>query len=136
MAHQIEVSVKCPNCGKSLMNPSVQVDNLPSIELEAVIENKKGRIYLSQIYGSYNKIFEGVDDILDAVVQCACPSCHELLPIVKSCTCKAPAASVNLELGGSVNFCTRNGCKGHSLEFENPDDAFKLFLDRDESHYL
>lgn len=136
MTHQIEVTVKCPNCGKSMMNSSVLVDEMPSIELEAVIEGRKGRVYLSQIYGSYNKIFEGVEDIPDAVVQCGCPSCHDLLPIVKTCTCKAPVASVNLELGGSVNFCTRNGCRSHSLEFENPDDAFKLFLDKDESRYL
>lgn len=136
MTNQIEVSVKCPNCGKSLMNSSVLVDNHPSIELEAVIQGKKGHVYLSQIYGSYNKIFEGVEDIPDAVVQCGCPACHDLLPILKSCACKAPVAYVNLELGGTVNFCTRNGCKGHSLEFENPDDAFKLFLDKDDSRYM
>ena len=136
MTHQIEVSVKCPKCGESLMNPGVPVDEMPSIELEATIENKKGRVYLSQIYGSYNKIFEGVDDVPDTVVQCACPRCHNLLPTQRTCVCRAPVASVNLELGGTVNFCTRNGCKGHSLEFENPDDAFKLFLDKDESRYL
>lgn len=136
MTNQIEVVVKCPNCGKSLMNDAVLVDDLPSIELEAVIQNQHGHIYLSQIYGSFNKTFDGVEDVPDAVVQCSCPACHELLPIVKTCSCKAPVASVNLELGGSVNFCTRNGCKAHSLEFENPDDAFKLFLDKDESRYL
>jgi len=136
MTHQIEVNVKCPNCGESLMNSSVKVDKRPSIDLEAVIQDKKGHIYLSQIYGSYNKKFEGVPDVQNAVVQCGCPACHDLLPILKTCSCSAPVAYVNLELGGSINFCTRNGCEGHSLEFENPDDAFKLFLDSDESRYM
>jgi hypothetical protein len=119
-----------------MMNDAVLVDGLPSIELEVAVDKQHGRLYLSQIYGSYEKIFEGVEDVPDAVVQCSCPACHNLLPIVKTCTYKAPVASVNLEMGGSVNFCTRNGCRAHSLEFENSDDAFKLFLDRDESRYL
>ncbi len=136
MTHQIEVSVKCPHCGESMMNSSVLVDRLPSIDIEAVVDSKKGHVYLSQIYGSYNKVFSGVDDIPEALVQCSCPACHDLLPIVRSCKCKAPVAYVNLTLGGTVNFCTRNGCRGHSLEFENQDDAFKIFLDKDESRYL
>ena len=41
-------------------------------------------------------------DVPDAVVQCACPRCHNLLPTQRTCVCRAPVASVNLELGGTA----------------------------------
>ncbi len=55
MTGSIKILVKCPACGKSLMNPDVRLDDLPSIDLETKIEKKSGHIYLSQVYGSYNK---------------------------------------------------------------------------------
>jgi len=34
---------------------------------------------------------------------------------------------ISLKIGGTIKFCTRNGCTCHSLEFESVDDAFMLF---------
>jgi len=127
MTEQPNISVKCPICNKSLMNFEVKVDNLPSIQLEAKILDKLGHIYLSQVYGSYNKEFRNVDDIEGSIAVFSCPSCYAPFPVRGICDCKAPLINLELELGGMVKICTRNGCKMHSLEFENLHHAFLLF---------
>lgn len=133
MTSQINIEVKCPHCGHSLMNDKVLLDDLPSIELEAKLGDKLGKIYLSQVYGSYQKKFEGVDDIIGSVASFACPHCHEPLPVVQICECKAPMIGLQLEVGGMMKICTRNGCKRHALEFEDVNDAFMLFMRKDET---
>ncbi|GBC63580.1 hypothetical protein DENIS_4578 [Desulfonema ishimotonii] len=135
MTNLITVSVRCPNCRQSLMNPGKRIDDLPSIAFQAKVADKIGQIYLSQIYGSYHKLFEGVEDIADAVIECSCPHCHTPFPVSRVCDCKAPVISINLQIGGTINVCTRNGCKHHSAEFENLDDAFMLFQNQDETRY-
>jgi hypothetical protein len=73
MSNQIRVHVNCPNCNGSLVEPGVQVDELDSILFLAKVGNSRGHLYLSQIYGSYNKIFKQVDDIIGSIVECSCP---------------------------------------------------------------
>jgi len=136
MTNQIKVAVNCPSCGKSLMNSEIQIDNLPSIGIDAKVGGKTGKIYLSQIYGSYNKQFEGVEDIPETIVDFICPECREPLPIQKVCNCNAPVAALNLEIGGMVNFCTRNGCSHHSVEFNDLNDALLLCQSQDETQYM
>lgn len=135
MMSQIKIKVNCPFCRNSLMNPAVQIDDLPSIEISAKISGKSGQVYLSQLYGSYQKKFVGVEDIPESVVECFCPKCHKPLPIHKECSCNAPVSTLNLEIGGRIHFCTRNGCKHHSVEFENIDDAYLLFQQQNPSYY-
>ncbi|MBF0573668.1 MAG: hypothetical protein HQK69_07905 [Desulfamplus sp.] len=135
MSSQIKIEVSCPSCLKSLMNPQVKVDDLPSIEILAKLSGKSGTIFLSQIYGSYEKKFVNVEDINDAVVDCSCPKCQKPFPIQKICSCNAPLATLNLDIGGRINFCTRNGCPHHSVEFENLDSAFILFQKQNPSYY-
>lgn len=133
--NQIRIAVNCPFCQNSLMNSKVLIDHLPSIQILAKISDKSGQVYLSQIYGSYQKKFVGVKDIPDSIVECFCPQCHELFPIEKLCSCNAPVATLNLQIGGKIHFCTRNGCKHHSVEFENIDDAYLLFQQQHPSYY-
>ncbi|MBF0203096.1 MAG: hypothetical protein HQK67_02025 [Desulfamplus sp.] len=132
---QIKIEVSCPSCRKSLMNSAVQIDDFPSIEISAKISGKAGQLYLSQIYGSYQKKFVGVEDIKDTVVDCSCPQCHKPFPIHKVCDCNAPVTTLNLDIGGRISFCTRNGCQYHSVEFENLDDAYLLFKKQNPSYY-
>ncbi len=131
MSHEISVQVNCPNCNGSLMEPGVKVDELDSILFLAKVGNSRGHLYLSQIYGSYNKIFKQVEDITGSIVECSCPRCSTPFPVVGTCKCKAPIIALNLKQGGNINVCTRNGCKTHSLEFENIDEAFSLFQNQD-----
>ena len=134
--NQIKVAVKCPSCGKSLMNSGIAIDDLPSIGIAAKVGGKFGQIYLSQIYGSYNKQFDGVEDIPESVVDCSCPKCRKPFPIQKVCECNAPVATVNLEIGGTVNFCTRNGCSHHSVEFNDINQAFLLLQNQDKTGFM
>ena len=133
MSSQIKIRVKCPECDESLMNSRVIIDDIPSIGLEAKILDKLGHIYLSQIYCSYNKEFIGVDNVGGAIVEISCPSCHKAFPVMGLCECKAPVVGFNMEIGGIIKVCTRNGCKKHSLEFEDANAAFSLFKDQDHS---
>ena len=129
----IKILVKCPACGKSLMNPDVRLDDLPSIDLEVKIGKKVGHIYLSQVYGSYNKKFDGVDDIDGVIYSLFCPDCGKPLPVYQTCECKAPIVGLQLQAGGIIKICSRNGCKNHSLEFTNVNDAFELFQSQDKT---
>jgi hypothetical protein len=115
------------------MEPGVPVDALDSILFVVKVGDSRGHLYLSQIYGSYNKIFEQVDDILGSIVECFCPLCGEPFPVVAACKCQAPIIYLNLRDGGSINVCTRNGCRKHSLEFEDIDQAFALFRNQDQA---
>ena len=119
MTNIIKVAVKCPACRDSLMNSEIRIDDLPSIAIAAKIGGKSGMVHLSQIYGSYNKQFEGVEDIPESIADFSCPKCGKLFPVQKVCECNAPVATLLLEIGGEVNFCTRNGCRFHSVEFKD-----------------
>ncbi len=128
MAHGIHIHVKCPTCEVSLMNPDLQVDELASIQLLVKIGNQIGHLYLSQVYGSYEKHFEGVENIPDAVIECSCPHCYSPFPVHKACgNCAAAIIGLDLKVGGIIKVCSRNGCKHHSLEFEDSQDALNLF---------
>ena len=133
MTHRIKISVKCPHCKKSLMDERVLIDDLPSIKLEAKQGDRIGAIYLSQEYGSYHKKFEKVEDIIGSVVLFSCPHCHEPFPITQICECKAPMIGIQLEVGGMIKICSRNGCKRHALEFEDINDAFMLLMRQDKT---
>lgn len=131
MSNRIQIPVKCVNCGESLMNPKVLIDDLPAIELEAKLGEKVGEIFLSQEYGSYNKEFRNLNDSVGSIATLSCPKCHQPFPVVQICDCKAPMVGLQLEVGGIIKICTRNGCKKHALEFEDVNDAFTLFMRQD-----
>lgn len=127
MAHILKILVMCPNCKKSLMAPERQIDGLDAIRISARVLKSEGDIYLSQVYGSYRKEFNGVINVEGTIVEGACPHCHTPFPIQQECECGASIFGLALQGGGIINVCSRNGCKQHSLEFENADDAFDLF---------
>jgi hypothetical protein len=128
MAHGIQIHVQCPHCGKSLMTPDPKIDQLDSIQLLVKIGDQIGHLYLSQVYGSYEKHFENVANVPDAVIECSCPHCFRPFPIHQPCgNCGAAIIGLDLKVGGIIKVCSRNGCKHHSLEFEDSQDALNLF---------
>ena len=133
MTNQIQIPVKCPECQKSLMNKKVLIDDLPAIELETKLGEKIGKVYLSQIYGSYNKKSVNVDDVVGSVAVFSCPHCHQPFPVIQLCDCRAPLIGIQLEVGGMIKICSRNGCKRHALEFEDVNDAFVLLMRGDDT---
>lgn len=134
MANGIHIHVRCPQCNASLMTSQPQIDHLESIQFLAKIGSRIGHLYLSQVYGSYEKIFENIEDLPDAVVECSCPHCYQPFPVHQTCgTCQAPIIGLDLKVGGTIKVCSRNGCKHHSLEFEDSQDALNLFRSQEQS---
>jgi len=137
MDYGIKIQVRCPACGKSLMDPAHPIDKLDAIKLLVKIGSKIGHLYLSQIYGSYHKHFEGVEDLDQAIVECSCCHCHAPFPVHQRCAdCQAPIIGLDLAVGGMIKVCSRNGCKRHSLEFDNVEDALNLFRTQDQTGFF
>ena len=131
MAKKVALSVKCPECQTSLMDPNVQINNKDSIKLNIrTSTGERGAIWLSSVYGDFNyssdlKIPE------DDVVQFYCPSCGRSLnrKNVSCDACDAPIVSFHCIVGGRVNICSRNGCKNHAVVFEDLDTAIRKYYD-------
>ena len=49
----IEVNVKCPHCGESLMDEEIKIDDHPSVKVNIQWRGERGRLRLSSLYGSY-----------------------------------------------------------------------------------
>ncbi len=104
------LDVCCPNCHAVLTEGQ-------KVHLDAYIKetSQEGTLYLSAVFGDYSvecdvKIPDG------AIVELRCPRCEESLMLQVPCKlCGAPMASLNIVKGGSVEFCSRRGCKGHAL---------------------
>jgi ssDNA-binding Zn-finger/Zn-ribbon topoisomerase 1 len=119
MYNFITIFVKCPACGKSLMDHTKKVDNEPSIGLIIKSGDKKGLVWLSSIYGSFSHACE-IEIVNDVLADFYCPHCSAHLPTRFNCSaCDAPMVDFNLDMGGRVSICSRNGCKNHAIEFED-----------------
>ncbi len=100
----------CPNC-QALLTEGQRV------HLDAYLRDthQEGAVYLSAIFGDYR-----VDSDLaipdGALVDFRCPACEASLMLETPCKlCGAPLASVTLRSGGTLDFCSRRGCRGHAL---------------------
>ncbi len=119
MYELMSLKVKCPECGESLMDHDQLIDNESSIKLNIEVEDRKGNINLSSIYGSYNYKSD-VELKQDEVVSFFCPHCTaQIISEVNCLTCKAPMIPFYLHMGGKVSICSRTGCKDHKVEFDD-----------------
>jgi NADH-quinone oxidoreductase subunit E len=110
------VDVYCPFCNHSLMDQSHLIDGIASIRVMISFGNKQGWLRLSSYYGSYN--VESQQEVpMRTVVNFSCPHCHEELVGTSSCVeCDAPMIPMMVRGGGSLQVCSRRGCKGHMLD--------------------
>jgi len=123
----IVVSVKCPHCGKSLMDKSKLIDGKPSIAVKISYAGKKGVLYLSSVYGSYN-IQTELDVPRSKIAGFRCIYCNKDLKIARNCDlCNAPMVAFELKDGGKVSICSRRGCRKHVIEFEDPQKELEAF---------
>ncbi|MFC2119081.1 hypothetical protein ACFLSY_10600 [Bacteroidota bacterium] len=127
MYNFISLKVKCPVCGKSLMDNDHLVDNKPGIRLNIEFEDNKGQIWLSSVYESYNHFTEM--DIPDKeIVVFSCPECNSSIDYKEDCDmCDAPLIKFNLDMGGKITLCSRKGCKNHFIGFVDLSVALKKF---------
>jgi len=117
--NKLAVNVKCPYCKKSLMEESQVIDGYPSVKVVIQHHNKRGTLYLSSIYGSYNIISEFFIP-MEELVLFFCPHCDSSLLIKNLCDkCSAPMTIFELLNGGQVQVCSRRGCKKHLIEYSN-----------------
>jgi len=123
----LSLDVKCPFCGKSLMDNEHKIDNANSIKMIIELPGKKGFIRLSSIFGSYN--YQVDFDVKNGEVsRFYCTHCKTELISKDFCTvCDAPMVSLVLDMGGKINFCTRKGCQNHNIGFEDLTLALKKF---------
>lgn len=125
MNNFISVPVKCPLCGESLMDNSHLIDNENSIRLIIKIDNNKGIIRLSSIYGSFNHKSD-IEIPPETVADFYCPHCKsQLINDVHCKSCDSPMVPFNLDIGGKVSICSKSGCQNHLVEFDNLSDALK-----------
>ena len=119
MYELMSLKVKCPICGKSLMDHDQLIDNELSIKLNIEVAKNKGTINLSSIYGSYNYKAD-IEMIKGEIVKFFCPHCAaQIVSDIDCLSCKAPMIPFYLDMGGKVSVCSRIGCKDHKVEFED-----------------
>jgi hypothetical protein len=89
--------------------------------------SQDGVVYLSAVFGDY-AIETDLDIPEGAIVDFRCPRCDASLKLPLPCKgCGAPMASLNLDRGGYLEFCSRRGCKAHALGgVGNIDDMMSL----------
>ena len=127
--HELRVKVKCPYCKQSLMDTEKTVDDLPSVKVTIQHHDKRGFLYLSSIYGSYNIISE-IHVPLGEIVLFSCPHCQSSLLTNDLCEkCHVPMTVFELEQGGKVQICSKRGCKKHLIEFSNLSQEISAFYD-------
>ncbi len=126
----IQVNVKCPHCGKSLMDDDLKIDDHPSVKLNIQWSGKRGRLCLSSLYGSY-KVDSELSVPEGEVAKFFCPHCNANLAGSRSCEqCSAPMVPLRFTEGGTVQICSRRGCKKHLIEFEELETALRAFYDK------
>lgn len=119
MSDKISLNVWCPLCNKSLMDPGTEIDNEPSIKLGISINNERGTIHLSSMYGSYHYKTD-VDILFQTEYKFNCPSCNQdITSSVKCDECSSNMIPLNIEGVGIVRFCSKAGCKNHNIEIED-----------------
>jgi methionyl-tRNA synthetase len=111
------------------MDEEKTIDGLPSIRVFIQFHDKKGLLYLSSIYGSYNIVSE-THIPLDEIVLFFCPHCQSSLLTNTLCEkCNVPMAAFELKQGGKVQICSKRGCKKHMIEFSNLSQEISTFYD-------
>ncbi len=124
----IYLNVHCPLCHASFMDDKTLVDGRSGIKIGIKTARDQGFIHLSSIYESYN--YQCDIEFTDGeIVGFTCPECKKVLNSQVNCEyCEAPMVPINLDIGGKVSICSRSGCKGHFLEFEDINTAMKKLI--------
>jgi hypothetical protein len=101
------------------MDEDKTIDGYPSVKVVIQNSNKRGMLYLSSIYGSYNIISE-FNIPVDEIILFFCPHCQSSLLIKDLCDeCSSPMTFFELLRGGKVQICSRRGCNKNLIEFSN-----------------
>ena len=112
----------CPQCGAALTEGT-------RVHLDGHVRRtqQQGVVSLSAVFGEYGVEADLALETGD-VVDLSCPRCEASLMLPLACKiCGAPVASLNMAKGGSLEFCSRRGCRAHVLGGTgNIDDMMSL----------
>lgn len=123
----MSLNVKCVSCGNSLMDYQQLVNNLPSIKCKIKVNGSDGNIWLCSTYGCYDHESD-IQIPKEAIVEFKCSHCNELLNSKIPCKiCDADMVKFNIDIGGIVSICSRNGCKNHYVMFDDLQSAIRRF---------
>ncbi len=129
------LEVKHVTCsqGHSLSDDEVKFEGHPSIKLKVKNKNETGFIYLDPIYGSYNKIEEGITLPENAVVEFFCPECNESLtdPHDTCQLCSSPLFVLHLPKHSIIEGCLKKGCIYHKLKIVNAEKQLGRLFEND-----
>jgi methionyl-tRNA synthetase len=111
------------------MDKKKKIDDYPSVKTKIQYHEKTGELYLSSIFGSYN-IRSEIQVPEEEMVLFFCPECNASLILKDLCEeCKAPLAFLELKNGGTVQICSRMGCKYHFMDYSNFAQKLSVFYD-------
>ena len=127
MKHFVSLEVKCPHCGKSMMDADYKIHDKPSIKLNIECEGNRGVINLCSLYGCYDKNCN-VEFQASEICKFYCPHCNQSLARDITCkVCDAPMVGMDIKVGGKGNICSRCGCENHYVVFEDLTEAITKF---------
>ncbi len=110
------IDVSCPHCGRSFRDEIVVIDGYPSLKVNVAVDGKKGELRLSSLYGSFN-ISTEFEIPQGTVASFICPHCDTEIKSTSDCSdCGAPMIPMSVNGGGTVQICSRRGCKNHMLD--------------------
>ncbi|MBE0534031.1 MAG: NAD(P)H-dependent oxidoreductase subunit E [Phycisphaerae bacterium] len=110
------LNVNCPHCNCGVMDETFALDGLPSIKVNVSHGGKEGALWLSCLYGSYSVAAE-FDIPANVIVPFCCPHCERELTSASTCSmCSAPMVHMLVQGGGTIQICSRRGCRNHMLD--------------------
>ena len=116
--HAFPLTIVCPHCRQSLMDPASPIDGAPSIQLTMCWNGGRHAFRLSCLHGSYESVCDA-EIPSDSVVDLACPMCRRDLAGEWTCTaCGAAMAEIRVQEGATLLVCTRRGCRERRLELD------------------
>ena len=118
--------------GHNLVSRQAQFGKYDGIVLNVKMDDKKGIIALSPIFGDKSRITLGIVLEEGKLVQLSCPVCNAKLPVFSRCECGGDFlimfTGILNDFTNCVGVCNRVGCKhaeikneGHLLNLSAPE---------------
>ncbi len=103
----------CPN-GHSLISDRTSFNGRPGILIGIGVENRRGLVALSPIYGDKTRVAIDIDLPHGALAKLFCPVCNADFPVYANCSCGGELLAVFLNRDASfkdcIGICNRIDC--------------------------
>lgn len=128
MSKPVALTVKCIYCDASLMDDTKLISERASVRVNLETSREQGVLWMSSIYGDYEKHISIVVEEGETVVM-YCPYCRKKLSSIDLCRiCAAPMVEFVIRAGGVVLICSRKGCTNHHIVFRDINTEMSKFF--------